>query len=76
MENMKKISQKKISPEKVYHIYLRDRCVLHSLSEDQFRNNWELLSNLVGVMKTDYSLDDLSYELVDKLPIGSEEASY
>jgi hypothetical protein len=76
MENMKKISQKKISPEKVYHIYLRDRCVLHSLSEDQFRNNWELLSNLVGVMKTDYSLDDLSYELVDKLSIGSEEASY
>jgi hypothetical protein len=76
MENMKKISQKKIPPEKVYHIYLRDRCVLHSLSEDQFRNNWELLSNLVGVMKTDYSLDDLSYELVDKLSIGSEEASY
>jgi len=76
MENMKKISQKKILPEKVYHIYLRDRCVLHSLSEDQFRNNWELLSNLVGVMKTDYSLDDLSYELVDKLSIGSEEASY
>ena len=73
---MKKISQKKIPPEKVYHIYLRDRCVLHSLSEDQFRNNWELLSNLVGVMKTDYSLDDLSYELVDKLSIGSEEASY
>jgi len=76
MENMKKISQKKIPPEKVYHIYLRDRCVLHSLSEDQFRNNWELLSNLVGVMKTEYSLDDLSYELVDKLSIGSEEASY
>ena len=61
---MKKIPQKKISPQKVqkvFHIYLKDRCVLHSLSEDQFNNNWELLNNLVGVMKTDYTTDDLSF---------------
>ena len=58
---MKKIPQKKFSPQKVFHIYLKDRCVLHSLSEDQFNNNWELLNNLVGVMKTDYTTDDLSF---------------
>ena len=58
---MKKIPQKKIPPQKVFHIYLKDRCVLHSLSEDQFNNNWELLNNLVGVMKTDYTTDDLSF---------------
>ena len=52
-------------PQKVFHIYLKDRCVLHSLSEDQFNNNWELLNNLVGVMKTDYTTDDLSFTEVE-----------
>ena len=63
---MKKIPQKNSPPQKVFHIYLKDRCVLHSLSEEQFKSNWELLNNLVGVMKTDYTVDDLSYEEVEQ----------
>ena len=63
---MKKIPQKKSPPQKVFHIYLKDRCVLHSLSEEQFQSNWELLNNLVGVMKTEYSTDDLSFEEVEQ----------
>jgi len=34
----------------------------HSLREDEFRRTWEQLNNMVGLMKTDYSKDDLSYE--------------
>ena len=62
---MEKISQKKMNISKVFHIYLKDRCISHSLTERQFRSNWELLNNLVGIMKTDYTESDLSYEIVE-----------
>ena len=48
--------------EKVYHIYAKDKCLYHSLSENEFKKNWNTLTNMVGLMKTDYSIDDLSYE--------------
>ena len=51
----------------VYHIYAKDRCLYHSLREEQFNKVWSDLQNIVGLMKTDYTLDDLSYE---KLPAG------
>ena len=47
---------------KVYHIYGRGECLYHSLSEEEFHNIWNQLNNMVGLMKTDYSVDDLSYE--------------
>ena len=62
---MQKISEKKMNISKVFHIYLKDRCVSHNLTEGQFRSNWELLNNLVGIMKTDYKATDLSYEMVE-----------
>ena len=48
--------------EKVYHIYAKDKCLYHSLNENEFKKNWNTLTNMVGLMKTDYSVDDLSYE--------------
>jgi len=48
--------------EKVYHIYAKDKCLYHSLTENEFKKNWNTLTNMVGLMKTDYSVDDLSYE--------------
>lgn len=48
--------------EKVYHIYAKDRCIFHSLQEEEFTDTWNQLNNLVGIMKTDYSKEDLSYE--------------
>jgi len=48
--------------EKVYHIYAKNECLYHSLREDEFKKTWEQLNNMVGLMKTDYSTDDLSYE--------------
>ena len=47
---------------KVYHIYAKDRCLLHSIKEEEFRTTWNTLRNMVGLMKTDYTCDDLSYE--------------
>ena len=48
--------------EKVYHIYAKQECLYNNLSEDQFNNTWETLKGMVGLMKTDYELGDLSYE--------------
>jgi len=50
--------------EKVYHIYAKEECLYNNLSEEQFTNTWETLKGMVGLMKTDYELEDLSYEEV------------
>jgi len=54
-------------PEKLYSIYLRDQCVLPNLSEEKFESHWEILNNLVGLVKTDYQTEDLSYKVVKVL---------
>ena len=48
--------------EKVYHIYAKEECIYNNLSMDEFNNTWETLKGMVGLMKTDYELGDLSYE--------------
>ena len=50
--------------EKVYHIYAKDRCIMHSVKEDEFSTTWKTLNILVGLMKTDYERKDLTYEEV------------
>lgn len=60
---------------KIYHIYLKNDCVLHNLEEERFKESWELLNTLVGFMKTDYVAEDLSYELVTR-QYSTEENSY
>tara|TARA_B100000287_G_scaffold425643_1_gene472284 strand:+ start:105 stop:326 length:222 start_codon:yes stop_codon:yes gene_type:complete len=51
----------------VYHIYAKDRCLYNTLTESEFEIKWAELKAMVGLMKTDYTEDDLSYE---KLPPG------
>ena len=48
--------------EKIYHIYAKQNCLFHSLKEEEFYTTWNTLKTMVGLMKTDYSLEDLSYE--------------
>ena len=57
---------------KVYHIYAKDRCLFHSIKEEEFRTTWNTLRNMVGLMRTDYSIEDLSYE---ELFVSKEVAS-
>jgi hypothetical protein len=47
---------------KIYHIYAKDTCLFHSIKEEEFRTTWNTLKNMVGLMRTDYSVEDLSYE--------------
>lgn len=62
--------------EKIYHIYLRDRCLFHSIKEEEFQTTWKTLNNMVGIMKTDYNAEDLSYEEVSVNKEASLNSSY
>ena len=48
--------------EKIYHIYAKDKCLFHSIKEEEFQTTWSTLNNMVGLMKTDYTIEDLTYE--------------
>ena len=48
-----------------YHIYAKDRCLYHNLKQEEFEETWELLNVMVGLLKTDYDADDLSYSSTD-----------
>jgi len=48
--------------QKIYHIYAKNKCLMHSVKEEEFSIAWETLNRLVGLMKTEYSTGDLSYE--------------
>jgi hypothetical protein len=50
------------SIEKMYHIYAKDRCIFHSLNEEEFEGTWKALNHLMDIMDTRYAGDDLTYE--------------
>ena len=62
--------------EKVYHIYAKEDCLYNNLYEGQFNKTWETLKGMVGLMQTDYQLEDLSYEELVKTPMEGHEHSY
>jgi len=47
--------------EKIYNIYIKDECVYHNLPEEVFQTTWEQFNGMVGLMKTEYNENDLSY---------------
>jgi hypothetical protein len=47
--------------EKLYHIYVKDSCIYHSLKEEEFNTTWIALNRL-GELLSD--CPDLSYEEV------------
>ena len=60
---------------KVFHIYAKGKCIAHSIPESDFKEAWETAQHLVGLMKTDYEVEDLDYEEV-VYSHSQEEASY
>ena len=66
----------KIDSEKVFHIYAKDRCLYHNLEVNDFREKWEMLNVMVGLLKTDYQEEDLDYEEVEEARYNGEESSY
>lgn len=55
---------------KKYDIYVKDRCIFHSVTESEFKTTWNTLNIMVGIMKTEYCSEDLHYqEVVDWQPL-------
>jgi hypothetical protein len=62
--------------EKIYHIYAKDQCLFHSLKEEDFKKTWNTLHQMVGLMKTDYRVEDLNYtEILPSIGGGGGNAS-
>jgi len=51
-----------MNPTKVFHIYTKDECIYNNLSEEEFQEKWTELNAMVGLLHTDFSPSDLSYE--------------
>jgi hypothetical protein len=62
--------------EKLFHIYAKDRCLFHSINEEDFNVTWNTLKGMVGLMQTDYTLEDLSYEEVTVNREAQNNSSY
>ncbi len=72
-----------MTEETVYHIYAKDKVLYHNLIEEDFEEKWELLNVMVGLIKSDYTEEDLSYiKIAPKVGVGgpgrviNEEHSY
>ena len=49
--------------EKVYHIYAKDQCIYHSLSEEKFSETWEMLHRMIELLgNSEIEKEDLTYE--------------
>ena len=54
-----------------YHIYVKERCIYHSLNKEEFEEKWQLLHVMVDLISSEYNQDDLSYErLAPKVGYG------
>ena len=60
--------------ETIYHIYAKDRCLYNCLKEEEFEVKWAELKAMVGLMKTDYREEDLSFERLPGNSGGYENA--
>ena len=47
--------------ETIYHIYAKDVCLYNCLKEKEFEVKWAELKAMVGLMKTDYTEEDLTF---------------
>ena len=62
--------------ETIYHIYAKDRCLYPALNEEEFEVRWAELKAMVGLMKTEYKLEDLSYERLEENISGGGGGSF
>ena len=51
--------------ETLYHIYLKDKCIYHSLTKDEFDLTWRMISEFLSITD-DSKKNDLSYEEVTR----------
>ena len=48
--------------ETMYHIYAQNVCLYSGLNKEEFEKTWNEIKGMVGLMKTEYTVEDLTYE--------------
>ena len=65
-----------MTDETIYHIYAKNVCLYPCLKEEEFKIRWKELQGMVGLMKTDYEIEDLSYERLEENVSGGGGGSF
>ena len=47
--------------EKIYHIYVKNQCLYHSLNEEEFLKTWNMVNNFVDIY-SEFNKNDITYE--------------
>ncbi len=47
---------------KVYNIYAKDKCLYRAIKEEEFSSTWDMLNHMIGILQTEYHVEDLHYE--------------
>jgi hypothetical protein len=49
--------------DKIYHIYVKNNCLYHSLSEEEFQKTWNMIHNFLRVVDcSEINVGDINYE--------------
>lgn len=48
--------------EKIYHIYAKNKCIYHNLSESKFSEVWEMIHRMIELLDMNIKKEDLQYE--------------
>jgi hypothetical protein len=58
--------------EKIYHIYVKNTCLYHSLKEEEFNRTWKMLTKMIDLLGE--KEENLDYEEI-LVPLKNTEQS-
>jgi hypothetical protein len=64
-----------LNEDKIYHVYIKGKCVYNCLNYEQFKKIWADLNYMIGFIHTHYTKDDLSFEELDINPTVARTSS-
>ncbi len=53
--------------ERTYNIYVKQKCIYESLSEDEFNKTWSMIKNFLSLIGANVRVEYLTYEEVNSL---------
>ena len=62
--------------ETIYHIYVKDKCLYNCLQEEEFNIKWAELKAMVGLMRTDYTEEDITFVKCPAENVGGAGGSF
>ena len=51
--------------KKIFQICARGKCLMDQIPEEEFDVTWKTMNRMVGLIKTDYKISDLTYNQIN-----------